>query len=109
MREVSSKSALECGMRAEEGAIESVRIDDDVHLNVIGGGRPIGICGYGLIDAASEMLRLKILDWKGRMFRREALDGSVSQAILKRIRDGDSGKEFVLTMKPLLAKGRSEK
>src|SRR6185436_1119932 len=48
-----------CGMPALDGAIERVFIKEDgsLSLEVIGGTRPQGICGSGLVDLMSEMLR----------------------------------------------------
>lgn len=44
------------GMRATDGAIEGVVLDDDVRLQVIGGDvRPSGICGSGLIDVVAQL------------------------------------------------------
>jgi uncharacterized 2Fe-2S/4Fe-4S cluster protein (DUF4445 family) len=44
------------GMRATEGAIEGVVLDDEVRLQVIGGDvEPSGICGSGLIDAVAQL------------------------------------------------------
>ncbi|MCG7852511.1 MAG: ASKHA domain-containing protein, partial [Methanosarcinaceae archaeon] len=84
------------GMRAVNGAIEGISIDEDVHLDVIGGGSPKGICGSGLIDAVAEMLRVGILDSQGRIADREALMGQVNPKILDRIQEGRQGREFVL-------------
>ncbi len=56
------------GMRASLGAIESVHITDgNVRLGIIGGGTPLGICGSGVVDAISEMLKEHIIDETGRM------------------------------------------
>lgn len=57
-----------CGMPGLDGAIESVRIDDDgqVHCEVIGGGAPEGICGSGLIDLLSELVRTGRMNELGR-------------------------------------------
>ncbi len=63
-------SGIKCGMRATTGAIEAVRIDPVTlipSLSVIGEGRPVGICGSGMIDAISEMLLTGIIDQKGRL------------------------------------------
>ena len=50
--------AIRCGMRAADGAVEVVRIDDDgVHLQTIGDVEPQGLCGSGLVDAVSELVR----------------------------------------------------
>ncbi len=57
------------GMRATDGAIEAVSIDPETlapKVGVIGGERPRGICGSGMIDAISEMLLAGILDQKGK-------------------------------------------
>ncbi|HWT83937.1 MAG TPA: ASKHA domain-containing protein, partial [Candidatus Methylomirabilis sp.] len=45
------------GMRASAGAIDRVRILDDVRVWTIGDVPPKGICGSGLIDALSQMVR----------------------------------------------------
>ena len=48
--------AIRCGMRAADGAIETVKLDDDVELGVIGDVEPKGLCGSGLVDAVSELV-----------------------------------------------------
>ena len=60
--------AIACGMPALEGAIEEVAIADDgsFRLKVIGDGTPEGICGSGLVDALSELLRTGRMNDKGR-------------------------------------------
>jgi uncharacterized 2Fe-2S/4Fe-4S cluster protein (DUF4445 family) len=58
---------IRCGMRAAEGAIEGVRIEDgDVSLQVIGDVEPRGLCGSGLVDCVAEMVRAGLLDHSGR-------------------------------------------
>jgi uncharacterized 2Fe-2S/4Fe-4S cluster protein (DUF4445 family) len=58
---------IRCGMRAAEGAIEGFAItDDDVSLEVIGDIEPVGLCGSGLVDAVSELVRAGLLDHSGR-------------------------------------------
>lgn len=60
--------AIRCGMRAAEGAIETIRIDPDgaVALGVIGDVAPRGLCGSGLVDAVAELVRVGLLDSSGR-------------------------------------------
>jgi uncharacterized 2Fe-2S/4Fe-4S cluster protein (DUF4445 family) len=60
--------AIACGMPALEGAIEGVTIADDggIHLAVIGDMKPEGICGSGLVDALSELLRTDRMNEMGR-------------------------------------------
>ncbi len=58
---------IRCGMRADDGAIEGVKIKDgEVELSVIGDVEPVGLCGSGLVDAVSELVRSGILDHSGR-------------------------------------------
>ncbi|HEU4568240.1 MAG TPA: ASKHA domain-containing protein [Marmoricola sp.] len=60
--------AIRCGMRAADGAIEVVRLlgDEPVQLQVIGDAEPRGLCGSGLVDAVSELVRVGLLDSSGR-------------------------------------------
>jgi len=44
------------GMRAEEGAIDSVKINGDkLSFTTIGNRKPVGICGSGIIDLLAQM------------------------------------------------------
>ncbi len=57
------------GMPGLPGAIEKVRIDDAsgaVHATVIGDVEPEGICGSGLVDVMSELLRTGRMNALGR-------------------------------------------
>jgi len=83
-------SGIRHGMRATEGAIESVKIHPttfDVELGVIGNVQPSGICGSGMIDAISEFFFSGIIDQKGKFARDLNTD---------RIRIEEEGPEFVL-------------
>jgi len=57
------------GMRASDGAIESVIIDRETlepSIGVIGNQNPLGLCGSGLIDIVAEMLKAKIITRAGK-------------------------------------------
>ncbi len=60
--------AIACGMPALDGAIETVEIDagGGFELGVIGNTKPEGICGSGLVDALSELLRTGRMNEYGR-------------------------------------------
>jgi uncharacterized 2Fe-2S/4Fe-4S cluster protein (DUF4445 family) len=58
--------AIKCGMRAADGAIEVVKLDETVELGVIGDVEPMGLCGSGLVDAVAELVRVGLLDSTGR-------------------------------------------
>jgi uncharacterized 2Fe-2S/4Fe-4S cluster protein (DUF4445 family) len=53
-------------MRAADGAIEVVKLGEDVELQVIGDVEPQGLCGSGLVDAVSELVKVGLLDATGR-------------------------------------------
>ena len=55
--------------------------------SVIGGGKPAGLCGSGMIDAVAEMLRNGCVERSGSL-----IQGHESG----RVRDGEDGPEFVL-------------
>ncbi len=68
-----------CGMRAERGAIDSVRIESGRTVpHVIGGGEAKGICGSGLCDACACLLALGVIDKSGYMAEPYALADGVS-------------------------------
>lgn len=64
-------ASIECGMRAEPGAIEQVELADGaLRLRVIGERQPTGICGSGLIDLVAVLLEAGVLDASGRLVDR---------------------------------------
>jgi len=62
-------SGVRSGMRAAEGAIERVKISEEgkIRYTTIGGGKPRGICGSGLIDIMAELFRAGFVDRSGRL------------------------------------------
>jgi len=63
---------IDCGMRATLGAIDHVTVDKDsgqAAFTVIGGGKPVGICGSGLIDLLSGLFLTGWLNAAGRFER----------------------------------------
>ncbi|MCG0274621.1 MAG: ASKHA domain-containing protein [Thermosediminibacteraceae bacterium] len=63
---------IQFGMRGTTGAIERVNIQNgSVNVKVIGGVKPVGICGSGLIDAVAEMLRVGIITETGKLLKKE--------------------------------------
>jgi uncharacterized 2Fe-2S/4Fe-4S cluster protein (DUF4445 family) len=78
------------GMRATTGAIEEVWINSctlEPTYRVIGGGRPKGICGSGLIALLSEMFLTGLLDKAGNVN---------ATAKSSRVREGSHGGEYVI-------------
>ena len=82
------------GMRAAVGAIEKVRIDDDIHLEVIGNAKPIGICGSGLVDAIANMIDADLINGAGRL-RKDNYD-QLPEKLRARFKSHDGTRSFVL-------------
>jgi uncharacterized 2Fe-2S/4Fe-4S cluster protein (DUF4445 family) len=65
-------AAIRCGMRAADGAIEVVSMTPGtIELKVIGDLEPAGLCGSGLVDAVTSLVRLGLLDRSGRLAGQE--------------------------------------
>lgn len=99
---------IKFGMRAAEGAIEDVYIDNEsgsCHCKTIGDKKAKGICGSGLLDAVAQMYEEGILNFKGVFnYEGEAYE-KLHPELQKRIIEGENGYEFQLTTKEESAKG----
>jgi uncharacterized 2Fe-2S/4Fe-4S cluster protein (DUF4445 family) len=59
---------ISCGMRAAEGAIERVSLENGrIAIKTIGDGDPVGVCGSGVLDALAMMLEAGIVERRGRI------------------------------------------
>lgn len=60
---------IKCGMPASEGAIERLELDKRGRLNyhVVGGIKPKGLCGSGLIDLLAELFIHGFIDRNGKL------------------------------------------
>lgn len=95
--------AVSQGMRASEGAIEMVSLAgrfplQDIVVRVIGGGKPRGICGSGLVDGLSVLYEAGVLEHTGYMRSAlEARKAGTPERICKRIEEGAGERRFLLT------------
>ncbi|HEO70230.1 MAG TPA: DUF4445 domain-containing protein, partial [Candidatus Hydrogenedentes bacterium] len=88
---------ISSGMRAAAGAIEHLTIDEDLRIEVIGDGRPTGICGSALIDLAAEMLRAGIMGPDGVLATPDAPSFSrIPPAVADRLVQDHDGPVLVL-------------
>ncbi len=88
------------GMRATEGAIEEVWINAETHepnYRVIGGKKPRGICGSGLISLLAEMFMTGVVDKAGNL--NSHLDHP-------RVRERENGWEYVIAWGAETAHGK---
>jgi uncharacterized 2Fe-2S/4Fe-4S cluster protein (DUF4445 family) len=82
------------GMIATSGAIEGFDIspsDFEPVISTIGGVKPKGICGSGLINTAAALLKTGVITQNGRFN---------AELPTKRLREGDDGYEYVLARAP---------
>jgi uncharacterized 2Fe-2S/4Fe-4S cluster protein (DUF4445 family) len=85
---------LEYGMRAAPGAIEGILIDPETlepMIKTIEGKPAMGICGSGIINIISQMLKIGILNQNGKY---------AADLQSKRLREGRSGMEYVVCRGP---------
>ncbi len=90
--------AIRCGMRAADGAVEVVKIGDtgdSVELGVIGDLAPAGLCGSGLVDAVSELVRIGLVDRSGR-FVGDAEAARLAPGVADRLTHVGEERVFVL-------------
>ncbi|MBI5251508.1 MAG: DUF4445 domain-containing protein, partial [Desulfomonile tiedjei] len=81
---------LEYGMRAAPGAIEGILIDPDSYepmIKTIDAKPAVGICGSGIINIISQMLRTGVLNQNGKYSENHGT---------QRIREGRSRREYVI-------------
>lgn len=105
-------AGISCGMRGAAGAIEHCEVKDGkLQYSVIGGGKPGGICGSGLIDLIASLLELGVIDDSGRLEETEdtiQVDGKPA-FLLACSADSRNGEPIYLTQKDIrevqLAKG----
>ena len=104
------------GIKAASGAIERVHIDAvtlRVDVETIADEAPIGLCGSGLLDALSEMLRVGIINESGRiqLDKRGTRLGhrDVPEFLLTSVQTSGGSRDFVITQQDVaelqLAKG----
>ena len=83
-------AGVQHGMRATKGAIEEVWINGDTYeptFRVIGGVKPQGVCGSGLISLLAEMFLTGIIDKSGNIN---------TDLATPRTRQGEHGGEYVI-------------
>jgi uncharacterized 2Fe-2S/4Fe-4S cluster protein (DUF4445 family) len=92
---------IKFGMKASPGAIDKIIIKDNkVKYRTIGGGRPAGICGSGMLDAVARMADVGIIDPGGRMDKAHPLvsaNGGQLQVRVAGSEESLNGEDIVIT------------
>jgi len=83
------------GMRAIPGAVYKVDLEEDPVCSIVGNVEATGICGSGLLDAVSEMVRTGVLHKTGRIQRQDQCPW-LSPSIRNRIETTESVSRFIL-------------
>ena len=104
---------IQNGMRAAPGAIERVQINPtSIRYKTIGDQPPIGICGSGILDAVSEMLKCSVLDKRGAIINKHpnvVKINAVQSFLLASAAESGHGQDILVTRKDVneiqLAKG----
>lgn len=103
------------GMRAEKGALEYFKIDDngEIITHTIGDVKTTGICGSGLLDIVGELVKARVIGTNGKFIAPEkgVYDENLKKHMV--IRDGklcfEAAPQVFLTLKDIrqvqLAKG----
>ena len=61
-------AGISCGCGSIPGAIDRVSVENGgLSIHTIGGRKPVGLCGSGLVDAVAALLELEIIDETGAM------------------------------------------
>jgi len=87
---------IKCGVGGVKGAIYSVDLDKPDICKTIGDEQACGICGSGVIDAVSELLKHDIIDYTGRFADKEAIS---NVDLRDRLIEDNDGRQFILAEK----------
>jgi uncharacterized 2Fe-2S/4Fe-4S cluster protein (DUF4445 family) len=87
---------ISCGMPGAPGAIEHVRLNNSVTLDVIGQVAPVGICGTGLIDAVALLLDVGLIDETGRLLPRDELPATIPDWLRRHVVEVQGEAAFLL-------------
>ncbi|MFZ5597311.1 MAG: ASKHA domain-containing protein [Bacillota bacterium] len=82
------------GMRAAPGAIFKIEIDEQkatLKYYTIGGKKPLGICGSGLVDGIAELFLSGLIDRGGKFL------GGIKQFVVVPAGQSGTGREIVIT------------
>ena len=86
---------ISCGMGSVPGAVRQVDwVGGKLELDVIGGGKPLGICGSGILDLLAMLLRFGVVDESGRLLPPEEVPEEMAAYMDE---DEDGNGRFYLT------------
>lgn len=83
---------IQFGLRAVAGAIDQVRVEDDLIVGTIGGAKATGICGSGVIDAVYACRSAGLIECNGNIVRTHG-----NPRLARRVIEWGRGRAIVLT------------
>lgn len=97
------------GMRGEVGAIERVSIDPtslEAEYSTIGGEKPRGVCGSGIVDTVASMRRANIINVSGRIrletnAKRVRKTNGIAEYVLAWKEETQTGRDIVITQQDI--------
>lgn len=84
---------IKYGVGGIYGAISSIDLSKSTIYKTINNETPCGICGSGVLDISSQLLKYEIIDESGRMCD---LDEIKNENLRKRLKEENNMKEFVI-------------
>ncbi|MGQ9763039.1 MAG: ASKHA domain-containing protein [Thermogutta sp.] len=90
---------IHSGMRATEGAIERVWLDtttEKLCWQVIGGVKPLGLCGSGILDVLALLRQWGIVTPEGRFQTKASIGQTLPDDLVERIIENEGAPAFVV-------------
>jgi uncharacterized 2Fe-2S/4Fe-4S cluster protein (DUF4445 family) len=90
---------IKCGVGGIKGAICKVELDKADICETIGGTDVCGICGSGVLDTVSELLKHGVIDETGRMADKDSIGNA---ALSARLSEEGGVRQFILEQNTIL-------
>lgn len=97
---------ISSGMRGAVGAIDHVYYRDKLEYTVIGGGKPIGVCGSALLDTVAGLVELGIINRRGKFLAFDELTNPAAQRFKENLIQYEGQGAFLLAEAGITGHGR---
>ena len=97
---------ISSGMRGAVGAIDHVYYRDKLEYSVIGGGKPLGVCGSALLDTVAGLVELGILNKRGKFLAFEQLTNPAALRFKENLIQYEGQGAFLLAEAGITGHGR---
>lgn len=97
---------ISSGMRGAVGAIDHVFYRDKLEYSVIGGRKPLGVCGSALLDTVAGLVELGIVNKRGKLLAFEQLTNPMAQRFKENLIQYEGQGAFLLAEGSITGHGR---